>query len=274
MNPIAIHNAIYTGAKQRNALVDIVIPENHNGKLILFMHGFMGFKDWGCWPLMQDYFVQKGFGFCKFNVSHNGTTIENPTSFTDLDAFSDNNYSKELVDLNNVIDWLLTQPDAENLNIILVGHSRGGGLALLGAKNPAVQKVVTLAAISSIERRFPEGKYLEEWKQLGVKYIRNNRTHQDMPARYSQYEDFLKHKTDLSIQAACEEINKPVLVIHGEQDKSVKLEEGLELSSWLQVPLTTIKNANHTFGASHPWKSENMPRELESVCSEILNFIH
>ena len=94
-----------------------------------------------------------------------------------------------------------------------------------------------------------------------------------MPARYSQYQDFLKHEISLSIQAACEEINKPVLVIHGDQDESVKLEEGLELASWLQVPLTIIENANHTFGATHPWKSENMPRELVTVCSEIVNFI-
>lgn len=156
MSPKTIINGIYKGANDRNALVDLTIPENNNGKLIVFIHGFMGFKDWGCWPLIQNYFVNKGFGFCKFNISHNGTTLDNPIEFIDLDAFSENNYSKELEDLNHVILWLKMQLGNDELKIILVGHSRGGGIALLGAKNSAIQKVVTLAAISSIENRFPK----------------------------------------------------------------------------------------------------------------------
>jgi hypothetical protein len=54
---INITNATYLCAINRMALLDLEIPTNHNGNLILFMHGFMGFKDWGCWNLMQDYFV-------------------------------------------------------------------------------------------------------------------------------------------------------------------------------------------------------------------------
>ena len=37
--------------------------------------------------------------FVKFNFSHNGTTLESPSDFKDLESFGNNNFSKELYDL-------------------------------------------------------------------------------------------------------------------------------------------------------------------------------
>ena len=83
-------NETYIGSARRQALIELSIPEKFNQKLLVFVHGYMGFKDWGAWNLMKDYFLNKGFGFCKFNLTHNGTTVEKPQDFADLDAFSQN----------------------------------------------------------------------------------------------------------------------------------------------------------------------------------------
>jgi hypothetical protein len=99
MNAINLKNQIYTGTDGRQSLIDLTIPENFNNQLMIFIHGYMGYKDWGCWNLVEKYFTDLGFGFCKCNVSHNGGTIENPIDFPDLEAFGQNNYSKELFDL-------------------------------------------------------------------------------------------------------------------------------------------------------------------------------
>ena len=48
---------------------------------------------------MADRFADAGFVFVKFNLSHNGTTIEHPIDFVDLEAFGNNNFAKELDDL-------------------------------------------------------------------------------------------------------------------------------------------------------------------------------
>ena len=48
-----LKNQIYTGANGRKSLLDIVVPVNFNGRLILFIHGYMGYKDWGCWNLVE-----------------------------------------------------------------------------------------------------------------------------------------------------------------------------------------------------------------------------
>ena len=69
--------------------------------------------------------------------------------------------------------------------IYLVGHSRGGGVSILHAsKDKRIKKLVTWAAISDIERRFPDGEELEDWKYAGVRYVKNGRTNQMMPHFY------------------------------------------------------------------------------------------
>ena len=50
-------NEAYNGANDRKSLLDLVIPENYNDEIILFIHGYMGFKDWGCWNLVSEYFA-------------------------------------------------------------------------------------------------------------------------------------------------------------------------------------------------------------------------
>ncbi len=122
-----IKNAVFKGANGKNSLYDLAIPNQWNGKLIIFIHGYMGYKDWGAWNLVSDYFSNQSFGFLKYNTSHNGGTIENPIDFDDLDAFAENNYSKEVHDFEGIIQ--VVQEEFEiSPEIYIIGHSRGGGI--------------------------------------------------------------------------------------------------------------------------------------------------
>ena len=40
-----------------------------NAPLIIFCHGYKGFKDWGAWNLWAEVFASKGIAFLKFNFS-------------------------------------------------------------------------------------------------------------------------------------------------------------------------------------------------------------
>jgi pimeloyl-ACP methyl ester carboxylesterase len=266
-----IKDGIYVGSNGRKSLYDLEVPSNFNGKLIVFIHGYMGYKDWGCWELVQNFFVPNGYGFCKYNVSHNGGTIEQPIDFPDLEAFAENNYSKEYFDLQCMLETIEehfeTYPD-----IFLIGHSRGGGIALLASRDERVKKIATWAAIADIAKRFPTGKELEVWKTQGTRYGMNSRTNQKMPNRFSQYEDFIAHQDELNIEKACLESSVPTLVIHGDQDTSVDIEEGRQIALWLKTHLFEIEEANHTFGAAQPWVSDEMPEHLKKVCDLTLGF--
>ncbi|MBK9191994.1 MAG: hypothetical protein IPM77_11035 [Crocinitomicaceae bacterium] len=142
---------IYTGSDGRKSLFDCRIPPNPKG-IIVFIHGYKGFKDWGCWNLMQDFFVNNQFGFVKFNMSHNGGTIDQKFDFPDLEAFGNNTYSKELFDLKIIVNesFRLVEQELElKIPVYLLGHSRGGGVAVLyGADDERITKVISLAGIS------------------------------------------------------------------------------------------------------------------------------
>ena len=69
----------------------------------------------------------------KFNFSHNGTSFDNPSDFADLESFAQNNYSKELSDLNFVIEYFSQDNRVDAEHITLIGHSRGGGISIISA---------------------------------------------------------------------------------------------------------------------------------------------
>lgn len=264
-------NLIYQGANQRKALYDLEIPSNFNQHILVFAHGFMGFKDWGAWHLVQDFFTSKGFGFLKYNISHNGTDLQNPTEFVDIEAFGKNCYSYELADLKAITQLLKdTYPNAK---YSLIGHSRSGGIALLSSPWHFFDHIISWAGISTILDRFPTGEQITQWKKDGVRYIKNGRTHQDMPLNYSQYEDAILHQKELDIQSICKKSSTPTLLIHGSNDDAVPLSEGKNLALWLGVDLIELDGANHTFGATHPWDSDKLPKDLAKACEYTLTYI-
>ena len=57
-----------------------------NMPIVIFCHGYKGFKDWGAWDLVGKKFANNNFFFIKFNFSHNGGTVENPIDFGSIDA--------------------------------------------------------------------------------------------------------------------------------------------------------------------------------------------
>ena len=121
----------------------------------VFFHGFKGFKDWGYWRLAAEAFAASGIAFLRCNFSHNGTTPEQPEDFADLEAFGQNNYSKELADIDAVLNWL-HRPETQaqhpvDLNrLCLIGHSRGGGLAIIAAREDTrIQQLITWASVLS-----------------------------------------------------------------------------------------------------------------------------
>ena len=266
-----LKNCIYKGSEERESLYDLTIPENFNGKLVVFIHGYMGFKDWGCWSLVENYFVSRGFGFCKYNVSHNGGTIDQPIDFPDLDAFSRNRYSYELNDLDRILN-VLEEKVIPFPEICLIGHSRGGGIALLKLEDPRVKKVASWAGISTIETRFPKGEALEDWKNKGVRYGMNSRTHQHMPHLFDQYTDYLEHRNQLDIQRICSLSKKPVFIAHGDKDTSVDISECYALSKVLEREPVIIQGADHTFGSSQPWGKPDLPAPLATLCKITADF--
>ncbi|WP_312764791.1 alpha/beta fold hydrolase [Epilithonimonas sp.] len=273
MTLIKHKNIILIG--QKEFLADAIFPDsNERFPLIIFVHGYKGYKNWGAWELMGEEFANAGFYFVKFNFSHNGTTIENPNDFGDLEAFGENNYSKELQDLEVVINHFKSQKEVDTDEIILLGHSRGGGISVIKAsENSSVSKLITLASVSTLDR-FPKDEAFENWKKEGVYFVENARTKQKMPHYFQFYQDYKINKERFDVEIACNNLTIPSLFIHGSADESVPLNHSENLHRWTKdSQLKIIENANHTFGAKEPWENDYLPKELDEAVEICIDFL-
>lgn len=269
-------NIIISNPETRDFLADAFYPETEQKlPLVIFVHGYKGYKDWGAWNLMAEKFAQAGFFFVKFNFSHNGTTLEDPHNFADLEAFGNNNYSKELSDLRAVIDYFIKDAEVDAEKIILIGHSRGGGISIINTyEDERINGLITLASVDSLER-FPKNEAFENWQKAGVYYVVNGRTKQEMPHYYQFFEDFKKDEHRFDVERATEMAKAHVLIIHGTNDESVAVKNAEHLHILNpNSELYLIENANHTFGAKEPWHDENLPAELKTVVEKCIEFIN
>ncbi|MCH3881403.1 alpha/beta hydrolase family protein [Tenacibaculum aquimarinum] len=275
-----IKNTVLQGKHNKPILTDVFYKETRQPKpIVIFCHGYKGFKDWGAWNLMAEAFANTGFFFVKFNFSHNGGTVEQPIDFPDLEAFGNNNYTKELDDLESVVDWVSNNTDFKNEvdtnNISLIGHSRAGGIVTIKAEEDArIKKVITLAGVSDFGSRSSTIGDLEQWKKDGVKYVVNGRTKQQMPHFYQFYLDFKENEERLTIKRAVQNLQIPHLIIHGDNDASIFIKEAENQHLWnANSQFEVVKEADHVFGASHPWKSKSLPTHLLEVVDKCCNFI-
>ncbi len=273
-------NIIVEGKHNKPILVDVFYKADDSPKpTVIFCHGYKGFKDWGAWNIMAETFAKSGFCFIKFNFSHNGGTEEQPIDFLDLEAFGNNNYTKELDDLVAVIDWVCKNPNlktnADSNNITLLGHSRGGGIVSIKAEEDSrVKNIISLAGVSNYKARFPSGHLLEQWKQEGVMFVENGRTKQQMPHYFQFYEGFVNNEERLTIKRAVTNLKIPHLIIHGDNDSSVFVEEAKTLHQWNpNSTLKIIEGANHVFGTSHPWEKKYLSNELQEVVDVSIAFL-
>lgn len=269
------------GKHGRPVITDVFYSDDGiNKPVLIFCHGYKGFKDWGGWNLMAEEFAKRGFLFVKFNFAFNGGTLEEPIDFPDLDAFGENTYTKELDDIDVLLDWLTSAEFpysdlADLTDIGLMGHSRGGGVIVIkAAEDRRIKKLITLASVSDLGDRFPKGKELDAWEQKGIAYIENTRTKQQMPHLFEFYEDFKLNEERLTISRAAKDLQIPVLIIHGTQDETVSIDDAYDLKKWIQnSELETLEGSDHVFEMVHPWDKDHLPEAVERIIEKVSNFL-
>jgi len=236
--------------------------------LVVIVHGFKGFKDWGFFPWLAQRLAQQRLAVCRFNMSRSGIG-ENPESFDRLDLFEGDTYSIELADLRSAVAH--AQHEYPSLPTFLLGHSRGGGVALLGAAGVAgLHGVVAWSPIARVDRWDDAAK--REWRARGFAEVLNARTKQMMRTSTAALDDVEANRERLDILAAAAHLNVPLLVVHGVRDESVPIAEGREIASRARdASMLEIERASHTFNAIHPLI--HVPFELDLAAEVSAHFI-
>ncbi|HEX2203529.1 MAG TPA: alpha/beta fold hydrolase [Longimicrobium sp.] len=230
------------GAKPRSAVVVV--------------HGFKGFRTWGTWPVLARALALRGHAAVTFDFSRNGVGADG-ADFSALDLFRENTHSRNVDEIRMVLDavegggLLKKRPR----RVGLLGHSRGGGEAVLAAaEDSRVDALVTWAAIADIPSRWT-AEQVEAWRRGEDVLVENARTKQQMPMGPGYWRDAEENRARLDIGAAAARVTVPWLIVHGDADTSVPVDDARALyaAAGKNAELLVIEGADHTFGARHPY---------------------
>ena len=235
-------------------------PGGAAGRAVILCHGFRGYKSWGFLTFLATRLAEEGVPTVAFDFSSSGITDSEGT-FGEPERFRHGTYGGDLSDLHTVADWLAARlaasspgaaesPTAEP-RFGLVGHSRGGIIALLhAARDRRVRAVATLGAPSRIGV-WPEG-YFEAWRRGDAAEVYDFRTKETLRLGPELYVDWEKNKAEYDSAAAVAALTAPLLVVHGTRDTLVPLSEAEELAGFgrsTATELRIIEGAGHSFQA-------------------------
>ena len=268
---------------KNNLIRGTIFYNNNPEKLpcVFIIHGFKGFKDWGYVPFFSQELADNGFFVVTFNFSHNGIG-DNMFEFTELDKFANNTISLEVSELDELIEFYNSGGfgfDGKKNSIGLIGHSRGGAIALIQIKesienynNSNIKALALWGTIATFER-YTEHQ-VEYWRKQGYLEVINTRTNQVMRLNKVLLEDFELNKERFNLLNCISEINIPILIVHGEQDLTVQLNEAYQLYNASNKDLTelvVIPSAGHTFNIVHPYEGSNP--QFEQVKARTIDFL-
>jgi dienelactone hydrolase len=211
--------------------------------VIVICHSFMAFKDWGFFPHVGRKIAEAGYVSIAFNFSQNGV-VNDDNRITDFEKFERNTFSKELEDLRAVIDAVtekrLGEETGNHNELCLLGHSRGGGIAIVhAAADERIKALVTWSAISTFDRWTPHQK--EAWKRLGYLPLAKDTSISPLRLGIDLLNDLEQHQDKLNILQAASKVNVPWLIVHGSEDVTVKPHEAERLHAGANKKTTEVK---------------------------------
>ncbi|MFT7617856.1 MAG: dienelactone hydrolase [Planctomycetota bacterium] len=240
---------------------DLVLPQSSSSKpgVVVIVHGFKGFKDWGFFPELAKRIAANGMAALSINTSHNGVGLDNDQDeFTRLDVFADNQTSFEVSDIETMIaaiqnDSLYDGVALDKSNIALLGHSRGGAAVLLAAaRQEDMKAVVTWASVNTVA--FPPAAK-EAFLADGKWAFLNGRTGQTMTLNLAAFQDVDPMPSRLDLQQQVNQVKAAMLFIHGKEDTSVPVQSVFDLARFSDGngEIYLVEGADHVFNCRHPF---------------------
>ena len=246
-----------------------------NAPCLILVHGFKGFKDWGFFPFTAESFAKCGYFVISFNFSHNGISGNNYNHFN-IDKFAENTVSLEISELIQIINAYKNGFFGDDVynHIGLIGHSRGGGVAILSSLVDKVNAYVVWASVARFDRYTERQK--AEWRKQGFVEVLNSRTNQMMRMNIRLLEDIENNKdASLNLEKAVSNLNRPLLLIHGTEDLTVPIAEGEQIYRWSDKSITEFEKipaCGHTFDIVHPFEGSN--KKFDDVLSKTKEFFN
>ena len=262
----------------------IYFPNLENQKsnskpLVLLIHGFRAFKDWGFFPYFAEKIAEFGFFASTVDFSLN-TLIDKEKCLFDMERFSKNTVTQQITEAKLFLSMLQNENFVGEKfarywsgDVYLIGHSLGGALAIMTADGlPSVKKLATICSIFDFDIYTERQK--EEWKKNGFKEFTDTTTNQKIRLDVNFLLDRLTYSGEKSLTSVVSRLKIPYYILHTEADATVSPKAATILAnavldkSFLKMEI--VKSANHLLNSSHPFSETNPV--LEKIISDILDF--
>lgn len=207
-----------------NPSLDCNIP------IIILCHGFTTSKDNSTYTRLEQILNKENIATFRFDFFGHGESEGN---------FEDITISKAVDDIESAVQYLKAKGFSK---LGLMGSSFGGMSSLMAASHSSDLFVLILKSPVSdyleVEKLRKTPEEMEEWKVKGWIF------HKDRKLNYTFVEDFANNNA----YEVARNITVPTLIIHGDDDDTVPIEQSKKLASTIQnSKLEIITGADHKY---------------------------
>lgn len=218
------------------------------GGTVILCHGMESNKESEKLVFLGQTLAQQGIPTLRFDFSYVGESTG---------KFEDITYSGEVEDLEAAYAFLQRRYSGKTG---ILGSSMGGTVALLfAAQEPGVAALVTVAAPlhpENFPKRLLTPEQVQHWRIQGFTLYNGRRLNVSL----------LKDLERINVPESAEKISCPVLILHGDADEIVPVDEAYELHACLKNSklLSILKGADHRLSE---------PALMERAVSEALDWL-
>lgn len=225
---------VYFKNSKGNKLCGILLTvSNDKAKpIVILVHGHCSNKNSNSLIQLKEFLEKKGISSFRIDLSGHGES---------KGSFEETTVSIAADDILSAIDYLKKQGYKK---IGLIGSSFGGIASIMSAsKSKDLFILALISPVCNYQDLYGWRKVLiQEWKNKGYRdYPTDNKM---LKLNYSFYEDGLINDG----YKAAPKIFAPTLIVHGDNDQEVPVEQSIKLSKLLpNCKLVIIKGANHKY---------------------------
>lgn len=213
-------------------LFGILEESEDREEVVLFLHGFGGshLGPHYSYANLSDRLKEEGYSSLRFDFYGSGNS--------EGDFFDQNIYTM-LEDAEEAIEYLEEEKEFRTMH--LVGHSRGGNVAMMLSEERNFESITTWATVYD---------YSDLWTKTSLEASRENDAITTYGFRYPV--DSLRELDEMEFGDLMSEIEEPTLIAHGWKDFLVPFNHAEDLYEKANEPkeLLGLKYSNHIF--SHP----------------------
>lgn len=218
-------------------LVGNLYPADSNS-IIIMAHGFTGDKsEWGRFAPTAEVLNKAGYNVLVFDFSGSGESDDDSLTV-----------GKQVDDLNCAIKYV---SDKGFKKIGLLGLSLGGLVSLkVHSPEKNIKTMVLWAPVTDKKENYAEKKFNpEELKELKEKGYITKIMEAGIRKKIIIDKQMVKDRESVNQKELLPHIDCPVLIIHGNQDESVPLEDSKSAIKYLspESKLEIIHGADHQF---------------------------